>query len=165
MYNVTCLGVRHRCLRNFCISQELGPEGSSLVAQWLAFWAFTVVAWVQSWVGELRSLKPPSMPPPRKDIRFLLLKTIARLHISSHQYIQIMKLTMQQPINRQTSRQSNRTSQYNEDKEDLGPRDQGFGPREGRAVPRKVLGTAGLGRSQSTWEYETQDSRRSLFVF
>ena len=32
-------------------------EGSSLVALLLGFWAFTVVAWVQSLVGELRSRK------------------------------------------------------------------------------------------------------------
>ena len=32
--------------------------GSSLVAEWLGFWAFTAVAWVQSLVGELRSRKP-----------------------------------------------------------------------------------------------------------
>ena len=31
--------------------------GSSLVAEWLGFWAFTAVAWGQSLVGELRSYK------------------------------------------------------------------------------------------------------------
>ena len=32
--------------------------GSSLVAWWLGFWAFTAMARVQSLVGELRSHKP-----------------------------------------------------------------------------------------------------------
>ena len=31
--------------------------GSSLVAEWLGFWAFTAVAWVKYLVGELRSYR------------------------------------------------------------------------------------------------------------
>ena len=37
---------------------EQGRQGSSLVAWWLGFQAFTAVARVQSLVGELRSCKP-----------------------------------------------------------------------------------------------------------
>ena len=161
MYNVTCLGVRLQVLKKFFISQALGPEGNSPLAQWLAFWAFTVVAWVQSWVGELRLLKPPSMPPPKKDLRFLLLKTRARLHINFRQYIQTMKLTMQQPIDRQIDIPTKQVS-VTRTRKIWDPGDQEFGPREGRGVPRKALGTADLGRSQSTWEYWTQDCRRSF---
>ena len=33
-------------------------KGNSQVVQWLGLGAFTLVAWVQSLVGELRSYKP-----------------------------------------------------------------------------------------------------------
>ena len=81
MYNVTCFGVRHRCLRNFCISQELGPEGSSLVAQWLAFWAFTVVAWVQSWRTEIT--QTTQYAPSQKRHKILIVKNNSK---TAHQF-------------------------------------------------------------------------------
>ena len=41
--------------------------GSSLVAWWLGFWAFTAIAQVQSLVRELRSRKTHGMPPQNNN--------------------------------------------------------------------------------------------------
>ena len=40
----------------------------SLVVQWLGLGAFTAVAWLQSLVGELRSLTPCSVAKKKKDM-------------------------------------------------------------------------------------------------
>ena len=49
-----------------CEIDKQGP-GSSLVAQWLEFWAFTAVAWVESLVRELSAHKPHSTAKRKKE--------------------------------------------------------------------------------------------------
>ena len=49
--------------------------GSSLVAEWLGFWAFTAVAWVQSLVGELRSHKSCGVAKKKIGTNELIYKT------------------------------------------------------------------------------------------
>ena len=43
-------------------------SGNSLVVQWLRFSTFTVVAWIQSLVRELRSNMPCSEPGEKKSV-------------------------------------------------------------------------------------------------
>lgn len=45
-----------------------GQAGSSLVAQWLRFQAFTAMAWVQSLVWELSPSSRVARPPPKKAV-------------------------------------------------------------------------------------------------
>ena len=43
-------------------------SGNSLVVQWLRFRAFTIVAWIQSLVRELRSYMPCREPEKKKKV-------------------------------------------------------------------------------------------------
>ena len=55
--------------------------GSSLVAYWLRFWAFTVMAWVQNLVEKLRShkLRDTAKKKSKKIITFVILEIYVNL--------------------------------------------------------------------------------------
>ena len=60
---------------------NLSSSGSPLVVQWLGFNVFTVIAWVQSLVGDLRSFKLHSEVKKKKSPQFKF-QTLWRSNVS-----------------------------------------------------------------------------------
>lgn len=69
--------------------------GSSLVAYWLRFWAFTVMAWVQNLVEKLRSHKLHDMAKKKENNNLCYSRNLCKsLENYINRYIGIKKIKL-----------------------------------------------------------------------